>query len=55
MANTIKTYEEFTGGKEMTPAKIKAYAEYVKAETAKLPSPQPLQTSDVWPSPKKQD
>lgn len=31
MAETIKTYEQFTGGTERTPEKIKAYAEYVKS------------------------
>lgn len=31
MAETLKTYEQFTGGTERTPEKMKAYAQYVKA------------------------
>jgi hypothetical protein len=50
MANRVKTYEEFTGSKQLTAEGIKAYAEYIKAATSNIA---PLQTSNVWPSPKK--
>lgn len=45
---TLKTYEEFTGGTQMTPEKIKAYSQYVKTFVESL-GRQPQQTSDVWP------
>lgn len=43
---TLKTYEEFTGGTELTLEKVKAYKEYVESL---LPKREPQQKSDVWP------
>lgn len=50
MENNIKTYEEFSGGKEITEEKAKAYMDYIKSVTQ--PAPEPEHKSDIWPTPK---
>lgn len=49
MEKQVKTYEEFSGTKQVTPEKLAAYLAYLESISEKS---EPKEHSNVWPYPK---